>query len=331
MNDSADFNDVWNRYWELLYGDLNTEDDYPNRRPLLAHYTSLQNVENILVSGKIWLSNPLLMNDLEEVRFGLHHGLDIVRASDSLSDALGTDQRRRTFHQAIDEEFETYGSEIVHDLYVTCFCVHEREDGDGLLSMWRGYGNRGKGAAIVFDTSVLPLPETTPMILGPVWYGTEEQRKTKITEKVNEVAAFIRANMVPDEYVGSLAVEFFERLCLFSVFTKHIGFREENEWRLVYWKSRDQRDSDNAPVFYEKYFDYFNGADGIQPKLKLPVDELLKAMDPDLSLLDLVHSIIIGPTSASPLVEKSVARMLKNIGKPNLIEKVRSSTIPFRG
>lgn len=331
MNDVTSFEEVWSKYWDLIYGDLNTKNDYPNTRPLLAHYTSLNNMENILRSERIWLSNPLLMNDLEEVRFGLLNGLDIIHTNASLSAALGTDERRRAFRIAIDEAFETYGRESVHDLYVTCFCVHDREDNDGLLSMWRGYGSQGKGACVVFDTSLLPVPETTPLILGAVWYGSQEQRKTKIVEKVNDVSAFISANIIPDEYVGIVAAELFERLCLFSVFSKHIGFREENEWRLVYWKGRDQKDSDNAPVFYEKYFDYFNGPNGIEPKLKLPVGELLASVEPSVTFSSLIQSIIIGPTAASPLAEKSVERMLKVIGKTDLIKKVRSSSIPFRG
>ena len=38
--------------------------------PLLAHYTSLSVLEKILKTDELWLSNPLFMNDLEEVRFG---------------------------------------------------------------------------------------------------------------------------------------------------------------------------------------------------------------------------------------------------------------------
>ena len=36
-------------------------------KPLLAHYTSISNLEKILKDDEIWLSNPLFMNDLEEV------------------------------------------------------------------------------------------------------------------------------------------------------------------------------------------------------------------------------------------------------------------------
>ncbi|NJN37267.1 MAG: hypothetical protein HC794_09800 [Nitrospiraceae bacterium] len=39
--------------------------------PLLAHYTSMANAENILSSGQLWFSNPRNMNDWDELRLGI--------------------------------------------------------------------------------------------------------------------------------------------------------------------------------------------------------------------------------------------------------------------
>jgi hypothetical protein len=150
MSSNDDFNRTWTNYRTLLYSDLDTPNDYPNARPLLAHYTSLENVERILNSEQLWLSNPLLMNDLEEVRFGVLNGMEIIRASKELHDALGSEPRRTAFFDALEEAFDEYGSEDVIDLYVICFSVHTKDNNDGILSMWRGYGNQGKGAALVF-------------------------------------------------------------------------------------------------------------------------------------------------------------------------------------
>jgi hypothetical protein len=331
MNDANDFDSTWTKYWQLLYADLATGDYYPTAYPLLAHYTTLENIEKILRSQEMWLSNPLLMNDSEEVKFGVLNGLEIIRASGPLRDALGSDQRRKIFFDAIDEEFEAYGSKHVLDLYVICFSKHSCSDDDGQLSMWRGYGNQGKGAALVFDTSKLPVPDSSPLALGPVSYGTQEKRMSKISEKVDEVAKFLSSNTIPDGYVASVATELFERLCVFSVFSKHDGFREENEWRLVYLKKRDQPESKAEKLTYEKYFSYFNGPSGMQPKLKLPIGELLGSIGQVVKFTDLIDRIIIGATAASPWAKLSVERMLISINMGNLIDKIKTSGIPFRG
>ena len=271
------------------------------------------------------------MNDHEEVRFGVLNGLDIIRTSNLLRNALGTDHRRNIFFDAIDAESEMYGTEHVLDLYVMCFSVHRHDNDDGQLSMWRGYGNQGKGAAIVFDTSQLPVPDESPLVLGAVWYATQDDRKAKISEKVDEVSSFLTDNPIPDEYIASFAIELFVRLCLFAIFSKHLGFKEENEWRLVYFKDRDQPESKNALRKYEKYYGYLNGANGIQPKLKLPVGELLQGINANVTFSDLVNSIIIGPSSASPLAKRSVERMLNLIERSSLVSKLKTSGIPFRG
>lgn len=67
-----------------LFSDLNTENDFPNFRPYLAHYTTLANLEKILANNEVWFSNPLFMNDKEELRFGLNESLWAFRNSEHI-------------------------------------------------------------------------------------------------------------------------------------------------------------------------------------------------------------------------------------------------------
>ena len=55
------------------------ENRFSNTTPILAHYTSMKIVESILANDEIWFSNPLLMNDSEELRFGYIHGAQIAK------------------------------------------------------------------------------------------------------------------------------------------------------------------------------------------------------------------------------------------------------------
>src|SRR5262249_26012047 len=49
----------------------------PAESLLLAHYTSVEIAEKILRDEEVWLSNPLYMNDLEEMRAGIGLGSQI--------------------------------------------------------------------------------------------------------------------------------------------------------------------------------------------------------------------------------------------------------------
>lgn len=182
----------------------------------------------------------------------------------------------------------------------------------------------GRGAAIVFDTSRLTLLDDSPLALAPIIYGSPRERRVMIENKIEEVAAFIQNNMIPDEYVVSIADALFKRLCLFAIFSKHSGFRDEQEWRLVYFKDRDKSG------LLEPFFSYLNGTNGLQLKLKLPVRSINGVIHEDFNFVDITHSIIIGPTSSSLLTKRSAERMLDKVMKPELKKRLILSGIPFR-
>ena len=71
---------------------------------------------------------------------------------------------------------------------------------------------------------------------------------------------------------------------------------------------------------------YFVSMSGIQPKLKL---KMLDIKD-NVPLDELVSNIILGPAASSTLQRKTVERLLEQSGKGGLIEKLTSSTIPYR-
>lgn len=321
-----DFANTWNDFWQLLHSDISPESELPHAAPLLAHYTSLINLENILSNNEVWLSNPLDMNDLEEVRFGVNSGMDILQFHRGLREVLETDIRRNAFYQALDNSYQEYGSEHVLDLYIMCFSVHDPiAHIDGRLSMWRGYGMNGRGAAIVFDTSKVAILDDSPLALAPVHYATPQERRAKIEGKIDEVVQFFRNNRIPDEYLRGCADALFKRICLFAIFSKHNGFLEEQEWRLVYFKDRDPN------KHLEPFLSYFNGPSGLQPKLKLPTRPIPGVIHDGFQLTDIIHSIIIGPTSSSLLTRRSAERMLDKADKSVLKGRLRMSEIPFRG
>src|SRR5262249_41484538 len=66
------------KLFQPLWADLRPEDEFYRKKPLLAHYTTIQTLEKILTNNELWFSNPLFMNDYEEVRFGVFEGNSLV-------------------------------------------------------------------------------------------------------------------------------------------------------------------------------------------------------------------------------------------------------------
>src|SRR5262249_26259708 len=125
------------KLFEPLWADLQAQDSFPAKRPLLAHYTSIEKLEAILKNNEVWFSNPLFMNDLEEVRFGMNNGARLFLGSSEIESACGSKQRIDALRSTFNYWYNTFANEHVLDLYVFCLSEHARENTDGVLSMWR--------------------------------------------------------------------------------------------------------------------------------------------------------------------------------------------------
>lgn len=308
----------------VIWDDLEEQNDFPAQRPLLAHYTSLAVLDMMMGNDEIWFSHPLYMNDLEELRFGMIEGANAFRVNSELKSAFQDDQMYLKLMDYFNNLFIDFDTNHVLDTYIMCLAKHEHTDNDGLLSMWRGYGAGGSGVAIVFDTSKISASEDSPFIIGPVKYGTRAERLTWIETKIKGMAEIVTGATPSDEDLYCLAYHWIERLKVFSLFTKHIGFREEQEWRIVYMSERDSERK------LKEMHGYAITTRGVEPKLKFKVKPLEGLFGEHLSLDEIVDRIILGPTTSTALTMNSVKRLLNHRAKPNLSNKVVPSTIPFR-
>jgi len=310
--------------FEPLYSDIKPEAQFFNALPLLAHYTTIQTIERIIQSKQMWFSNPLYMNDIDEVRFGLIEGESAITSSQALSDACGSPDRKKLFMDAYGHYSRHYIEDHLADTYVLCFSRHEPTDNDGLLSMWRGYGGNGNGAAIVIDTAKLNALPTSSLILAHVEYATTQTRRDWLAALVTQFSGILAAQNLPDEQIHIAASALLNRVKLAALFSKHKGFDEEKEWRVVYMRERDQY------KVFDPMLSYMTSARGIEKKLKFKITHQPGATSEDLSLSKVVDRIILGPTISSPNAAAAFKRMLAEHGEPDLIARVFASTIPFR-
>jgi Protein of unknown function (DUF2971) len=319
MNDTALM-----QLFQPLYADLPRENAFDKMKPLLAHYTTTQTLEKILTSNEVWFSNPLFMNDMEEVRFGILQGNALVMNSEIVATACKTEDRTKLFRQHFTSYFDRFANQHVLDTYVFCLSRHERNDDDGILSMWRGYGANGNGVAIVFDTAQLNVIENSPLLIADVTYATTNARMDWLNKLLSVFQNILTVSDIPTDKLYLAAYSLFERIKLFALFTKHHGFKEEKEWRVVYLPDRDTEKK------LEKMFNYSLGPRGIEPKLRFKVLPIKGVTADDLSISKITDRIILGPSVSSPIAAATVLRMFDMLSQSALKSKLRTSTIPFR-
>ena len=102
------------------------------------YYCSVETLLNILRNNQIYASDPLKMNDRDELLWFTKTFSDI-KGNDELANSIG-------YNVSIDKIAEQLKNEGQDNLFVTCF-----SELDDDLSQWRGYGDDGQGVAIGFD------------------------------------------------------------------------------------------------------------------------------------------------------------------------------------
>lgn len=312
-------NPIASRHYHSVLWQETLDTDAP---ALLAHYASLATVEKILSSKELWLSNPLYMNDMEELRFGMQAGAYAFRQNAALRAACADESTHEFLVSEFDKRFQNYDATHALDIFVLCFSAHDTKNTDGVLSMWRGYGAGGDGAALPIDTRPFTSLSDFPLTFGAVKYLSAEDRLQLLSARLDDLAAAIEANERTKDNLADAVRQFFDRLLIFALFTKHPGFREEQEWRAVYVPERDNTG------LTQKYAGYLMTARGVEPKLRLPIAELLKKAGL-AKPTDLVPELILGPTLSSVLAQASVRRMVASLkGWEEM--RVWASGIPFR-
>jgi len=289
--------------------------------PLLAHYTSIGTLERIAQTGEIWFSNPLYMNDVDELRYGMSLGLHAVRTHTGLREACPP-AHYNALLDAFDDLYTAFDDESAFDVYVFSCSEHDDEIGDdGLLSMWRGYGGDGNGIAMVFDMGPL-VAARSPLLVRKVQYLSYEASEAWMEQKLQHFARALQLQGGPVERMKEAAAGLFERIKLFALFTKHRGFHEEREWRIVYLREQD------TEGMFTQQLHYAIGSRGIEPRLRFST-EVLAAANAIPKLERMVRRIILGPVLATPLALKSVVRMLE-LYQPAWAGCVRRSSTPYR-
>jgi hypothetical protein len=114
QNFDVEFNPLWS--------DIVASETFPVKRPLLAHYTSIGTFEQIVKNGEIWFSNPLYMNDMDELRFGMNEGAYAFRMHTGIRQVCGGDKRYEILLNRFNSIFKTF---LVLMLLIHTYCAFQ--------------------------------------------------------------------------------------------------------------------------------------------------------------------------------------------------------------
>lgn len=287
-----------------------------------VHYTSAENALKILNSKQLWLRNPTCMNDYMEISHGrqmLQDFFDNEINRDKFVSAI--DSYEQGVAQEIFDGFNEWWEKIKHDTFIASISVHSKdEEQHGRLSMWRAYGSESGKAALIINN---PPQESSKLkvILSPAAYFTTEE----LEEEMLQVIAAIDKNI---DYLRTLKKEtilgtVIISLIILATCLKHPGFKEEQEWRLIYlsgmftnnnWLVRDIETINGIP----------------QVVYKLPLENNKELEITGLSIPELIDKVLIGPTQYPLAMFDAFYETLIKLGIDDTNAKVTVSNIPLR-
>ena len=273
-----------------------------------VYYTTAETATSILKNKQIWMRNTAAMNDYMEVE----HGFDCL-------DAAYKAEPGNSFNAALNSCFPGLAHEV-KDFFI---CVSEHlpaEDRHGRLSMWRAYGGKTgvalvlNGAVMFSKSNALNVFSSPVAYLNPAAFAAYFE---KIALNMESEIEHIRS--LGRETVSAIA---FNMLRFAVLCTKHPGFHEEREWRVI--ASPRMHPTDHATLAIE----VVGGTP--QAVLKLDLDNQPDKGLVGLAIPELLDRIIIGPCEFPHVISSAFQKLLAEAEVPEPEKKIIVSDIPLR-
>jgi len=268
---------------------------------ILYHYTSMEVLEKITSTQRIWASEASYLNDSRECVDAEELILE------ELNRRVGSNKRLRA---TVTSDIELARSASYRRRFVCSFT----EYGDS-LPQWRAYCPGGPGVAIGFASSALSeipgrvgLDDPAHMKVDASLYLYKCLYTTK--DKMSIVDSFaswyLSAIKNGDPYPAGY-LEVYLRNC--APLFKNVGFREEREWRMVLSCGDDAVPDPQ-----------FRSANGIT----IPYIEMAVCS----KNADFIKDVVVGPSPNLELAVRSVKRLMEARGLGNAT--VTPSEVPYR-
>ena len=288
-----------------------------------VHYTTAANAINIIRGREVWMRNTLGMNDFMEVEQGLGR----------IRKFFGNEEKKNMFFGPLDKfahgvAESTLGQFLIWQMifrrntFIVSISEHDdKEDHYGRLSMWRAYGKRGVGVAIVLNSAVfMTESDALKAYSSPVTYFSDDEFESEIATILSNIESngcYIQS--MPKSVIYQ---SLFTMLLFGSVCSKHEGFSEEREWRIVYVPEMHK-----SPVIRTEV----EIIDAIpQTVCKLPLMDIPEQGLIGANLNSLIDRIIVGPCDTPYLVCEALATELTKAGVEDAKRKISVSNIPVR-
>jgi hypothetical protein len=285
-----------------------------------VHYTSADTAMKIIQNAEVWMRRSSVMNDFSELEYGLGCLNAAFREQHDRFKSL-FDGMFSNFSDKITERFNSWVPHFRADTYIACLSEHDAsEDSFGRLSMWRAYGQTTGIALVLNGGPILRPSDALKAYSSPVAYLSPTQFQIqfrRLLDGLENDLDYLRAKGEDVILNAMFAVFRSAMLC-----TKHPGFHEEREWRVIYsptYMRSDRIAPDIATI------------GGVpQPICKIPLRDVPEENLVGIEVPTFIERVIIGPSDHPHVVGAALATRLRQAGMTDPASRIFVSDIPLR-
>jgi len=198
-----------------------------------VHYSSADAAMKMITNREVWMRKASCMNDFSEIDYGMRCLRAALRSAEGKRLVGVLERLFPGLYLEVIKTFAGWQPWILENTYLTCLSEHHPDEDElGRLSMWRAYGG-GTGVAVVMTaTPFLTESDALRAYTSPVGYFTAAEFHQKFADIVSRIEAnepFLQR--IDREKVK---IRLFNMFLFAVTCTKHPGFKEELEWRVIH-------------------------------------------------------------------------------------------------
>ncbi|MFN3930526.1 MAG: DUF2971 domain-containing protein [Brevundimonas sp.] len=261
------------------------------------------------------------MNDYMEVEYGFECLNAAYKGEAAAKMKAALDEEFPGTCEELESKFNLWLPSFRSETYVTCISEHDdNEDGIGRLSMWRAYGSTAGVAIVLNSTAFATASDAIRAYTSPVAYLSSAQfyREFGLVSEGIANSRELWRDLGQENVIDAV----FQMMRFSTVCTKHPGFHEEREWRIIHTPALEA--TDRLPSNVE----VVRGIPQCVHKIPLrnyPDEGFVGAEVPEL-----IERIIIGPAVDAWSMRDAFVRLLEDAGTTDAGSRVVVSDIPLR-
>lgn len=295
--------------------------DLEKSKSRLVYYTSAEVALDIIKNRELWLRDAACMNDYSEMSYGLQRVADAFSSTAGIEFRSAVDRIFPDVSESIEDHLKAGVRHTLYRTYMICFSEHLKSENEhGRLSMWRAYGGNS-GVAVVFNAETIFSPQNALDVNSvPVLYWEQQQMEAEFSLIANNIIS----NEQDFRQLGSehMSQVLFNVLRYLAICSKHPGFKEEREWRVVYSPTVQES------KFLKRHSTSLNGIP--QTVYKLPLENRPDDGLTGMEVPEIIDRVIVGPTQFSSTICEAIETALTESDVKDAASRVFVSDIPLR-